>query len=286
MTVRGSRLTVRLDTNIRYLKMNYANYVLTTLLVIFSGGCSVTPTSELPTPDAITPAERSPKHAGDDRSAVPRPPIHPETGPVANGPLNWHAVRFRMPRNDQGQPIWAMDLLLADQVVAPQLADHHLQLPQWRFHRRAGSDATGHQFSWLIFTDDDTAETIFGALGDHRLIKQALEKGKLTKVLTQKNAYPNSHTIAATSDPRWAPAMQQHWPAYMTGVSQLWLGLVQSYASASINTHDLDALLDHYQATNQQLNRLWREQGQHALLHHLSAAFGYQPLYFGNLIQF
>jgi uncharacterized Tic20 family protein len=37
-------------------------------------------------------------------------------------------------------------------------------------------------------------------------------------------------------------------------------------------------LLSYYKQTNDRVSTLWREQAQHAYLHHLSALFGYQPV--------
>jgi hypothetical protein len=39
-----------------------------------------------------------------------------------------------------------------------------------------------------------------------------------------------------------------------------------------------DELLAHYRGVDEELNRQWRDFGQHAYLHHLSALFGYQPV--------
>ncbi|WP_345427571.1 hypothetical protein [Halioxenophilus aromaticivorans] len=84
----------------------------------------------------------------------------------------------------------------------------------------------------------------------------------------------------------------------MLRVSQMWLGLVRSLSDEQLHSQtspqnrtelteqSFDQTLAHYQAVNEHLGQLWREQGQHAFLHHLSASFGYQPIFFGNLIQF
>ena len=59
------------------------------------------------------------------------------------------------------------------------------------------------------------------------------------------------------------------------GASQLWLGLIQQ-----LDTHDQwpNEPLARYASLDDALTALWRSEGGHALLHHLSAVFGYQEL--------
>ena len=199
---------------------------------------------------------------------------------------HWHAVRFRLPRDEKGRAVWAMDLLLAHQIVAPLLQQYQQDIPLWRFHRRAGRDSTGHQFSWIFYADAQTAQDLFAAVNGSPLLLQA--QNNLREVLHQAQAYPNASLISATSDQRWAEPIQQNWPYYMTGVSQMWLGIIDQLSREQTlpTTASFDDLLAHYRLVEKSVNQLWREQGQHAFLHHLNASFGYEPLFFGNLIQF
>ncbi len=232
--------------------------------------CAGTPTANNTTSNNAAPASR----------LIDKPALSPSQQ------RHWHAVRVRMPRDLKGQPVWAMDLLLAHRIFAPLLATYQQQIPLWRFHRRAGRDTTGHQFSWIFYADDQTAQVVFQLIKNEPMIRQAEER--IQTVITQPRAYPTAQHITATSDERWAKPMQQAWPYYMTGVSQMWLTIIDQIQPqpASAESASFDQLLTQYQDTNRAINELWRDQGQHALLHHLSAAFGYQPLFFGNLIQF
>ena len=37
-------------------------------------------------------------------------------------------------------------------------------------------------------------------------------------------------------------------------------------------------LLEQYRKVDEKITEKWRNEGQHALLHHLSAVFGYEPM--------
>ncbi len=55
----------------------------------------------------------------------------------------------------------------------------------------------------------------------------------------------------------------------------MWLDLVGEIAAKHSDEQDLEQL---YMKVQQDINILWAEKGQHAVLHHLSAIFAYQPL--------
>ena len=68
---------------------------------------------------------------------------------------------------------------------------------------------------------------------------------------------------------------QKTWPALIMGASRMWLDLVGELADAHADEADLER---RYEIVQQDLNNIWAGQGQHAMLHHLSAIFAYQPL--------
>ena len=81
-------------------------------------------------------------------------------------------------------------------------------------------------------------------------------------------------------DPAWPLEIQRSWPYFIMGASQAWLMLVQELSAENELPGEVDypSLLRHYQEVDVQLSAQWRENGQHAYLHHLNAIFGYQPL--------
>ncbi len=62
----------------------------------------------------------------------------------------WHA-RFKMSwLKADSAPDFSKDLIVINEVIAPVLAVHVDDIKLWRFHRRAGRDAAGHQFSFIF----------------------------------------------------------------------------------------------------------------------------------------
>jgi hypothetical protein len=55
----------------------------------------------------------------------------------------------------------------------------------------------------------------------------------------------------------------------------MWLELVSELSAREKSTDDLEA---RYKNVQEDITRLWQEEGQHAVLHHLNALYAYQPL--------
>lgn len=191
----------------------------------------------------------------------------------------WWVYRFRIAWPPEEPPDFAVDLLLAHAVVKPSLEIFAKRLSYWRFHRRAVRDDTGHQFSLLFYTDPATAGELYASLQASPVLEEVRGQGLVTRLLMDDPNVPMRPGIADTSDPSWSPMLQRHWPAYIMGVSIMWLGLIDDAVSAlpPDQRKDPDRLAV-YRAADERLTALWFKEGQHALLHHLSAVFGYREL--------
>lgn len=206
-------------------------------------------------------------------------------GEVAD--FQWRAIRFRMPIDSQGESNWDMDLLLAHRVLGLMIAEYRDQLPLWRFHRRAADDAAQHQFSFIFYSDTATAKSMFASLDGEPLLEKARTAGLLIKVIKQVKVSGNATLIDATSDQHWHPALQKQWPSFIMGVSATWLGLIEELVPEPESEHEtLEAVLSRYHQANEEIGTIWKDQGQHAFFHHISAIFGYQPLVIKNYMQF
>lgn len=169
--------------------------------------------------------------------------------------------------------------MLAHGVVGPVLRKHSKDLSLWRFHRRAVRDDTGHQFSFLFYSTSSISIQIIEALRENEILRLALDAGVVEKLSFDDPTKPMRPQIQATSDGRWSPTLQRNWPSYIMGVSSLWLGLIDDFmADMPAQGQDLSALLEQYRQADSKVSALWRNEGQHAFLHHLSAVFGYEPL--------
>jgi hypothetical protein len=215
----------------------------------------------------------------------------PRTGEAATyggtqqQPYWWYA-RYRIAWPEGADPDWRVDLLLADAVVKPVLDANRQQIRYWRFHRRANRDAAGHEFSFIFYADKETAARIYAALAEMKLVDTLLEKHILLKVVTDNLDNNHQNGVQDTSDKNWSETLQIAWPAYIMGVSDLWLQLIAQNVDKYPPDAGVDELLEKYGAANDKITAMWQKEGQHALLHHLSAIFGYEPIILHKAIQF
>jgi len=198
----------------------------------------------------------------------------------------WWYARYRIAWPEGAEPDWRVDLLLADAVIKPVLHDHRQQIRYWRFHRRALRDDAGHQFSFIFYADKETADRVYTALTSDTLTGRLVEKNILQKVVT--DSLENNHLsgVQDTSDKNWSETLQNAWPAYIMGVSDMWLHLIEQNVEHSSPDTGVDDLLSRYGSANDRITALWQNEGQHAFLHHLNAIFGYEPMNINKAIQF
>lgn len=188
---------------------------------------------------------------------------------------NWWYVRFHLNWPEGEEPRWYPDLLIADRLIGPILDAEHDQIKLWRFHRRAARDAAGRQFSFIFYATPAVAEQVNHRVATSRLVAELEREGLLQQVVYDDPARPRRPGIADTSDPAWSPQIQRAWPYFIMGVSRLWLRLIREYGKSSDLPQGPQA---RYAAISRALDKQWREEGGHALLHHLNAVFGYREL--------
>lgn len=201
--------------------------------------------------------------------------------------LAWWAYRFRInwPEQEE-QPDFAVDLMLAHGVIKPVLEKYAGKLLWWRFHRRAARSAPGHQFSFLFYCDASTAQEIISEIEQSGLLLSAINSNIIEKTVFPASDAARKPALDAYSDPAWSSELQQAWPSYIMGVSAFWLALIdeihqQHLATESDNAVEVDDAqlqLEYYREIDEAIAEIWYEEGQHALLHHLSAVFGYKPM--------
>jgi len=199
---------------------------------------------------------------------------------AANTTPAWRICFFRITWPEGEDPAWAVDLLLAHQIIGPVLADLGPDIQSWRFHRRAARDNVGHQFRFLFYSDSTLAAEIINRIQQDPIRAQLLERQILQSVQCQSPNDMSQSGIGDTSDPNWPETVQNHWPAYIMGISQFWLGLIDdAITELGPPATDVDNLLEQYQQADETVTTHWHVEGEHALLHHLNAIFGYQPIH-------
>jgi hypothetical protein len=192
----------------------------------------------------------------------------------------WWRVRFKLIWPEGEQPDFSRHLLIAEQLYMPTISSHESEIPLWRFHRRAARGDAGNQFSLIFFSDAATAEQLNEDIVSNPLTDWLLDQGMIDKVRFGKHSKEELGLLEQSSDPSWPMEIQRSWPYFIMGVSQSWLVLIQELSGEIPLEGNVsyDELLDHYQKVDLELSAQWREYGQHAYLHHLSAVFGYEPI--------
>lgn len=194
---------------------------------------------------------------------------------LADGVESWWYLRFRLTWPESEEPLWWPDLLLADRVIGPVLDAERNTISLWRFHRRAARDGAGRQFSFIFRATPSTAVRVNTRIVADPLVIRLREEMVLQRVSYDDPDHPQRLGIGDTSDENWSPEMQVAWPYFIMGVSRLWLELIREIGKEEKWPKEP---LARYAAIEKALTELWRDEGDHALLHHLSAVFGYQEL--------
>jgi len=204
----------------------------------------------------------------------------PASVPTSEEGRYWWQLRFRLAWPEDAEPDFSLHPLIAEQLLLPVIVDYQDSIPLWRFHRRAARPPPGHQFSLVFFADEATASLLSESVESNPLTGWLAERGLIEKLSFDRRSEAELGRLELASDPGWPLEIQRSWPYFIMGVSQAWLMLVNelSAESAVAGTVDYPALLEHYREVDSKLNTQWREDGQHAYLHHLNAVFGYQPL--------
>lgn len=229
---------------------------LTLALALLAGCATVTP------PAAQTPAQ---------------PAVVQKDAPTHG----WFAARFKMKWVPGTSPAWYLDDCLAYEVISPVLEKYREQIVLWRFHRRAAPDEAGHQFSFIFYATPRGAETIYASIRSNPLLAALKSQGHVLHDVYADTTRVELPNIEDTADPSWSLPLKRSWPNFIMGVSETWLILVSEFAGERSRigpTASLKDLLTSYEKVHKAVEKTWQDEGDHALLHHLNAVFGYAPV--------
>ena len=199
---------------------------------------------------------------------------HDQTLASSKGEGWWYA-RFHIDWPEDEETRWYMGALIGGEVIAPIFDEYYQDVHIWRVHRRAVRDGHGHIFSFIFYSTPQGAQRIYDAIENHAVVKSLLESGRLTRVAVDDVTTITRPNIEDTSDDHWPVSVQKTWQAMIMGTSRMWLDLVSEFASNESSVGGIEAK---YKKVQNEVTRIWREKGQHAMLHHISAVYAYQPL--------
>lgn len=193
----------------------------------------------------------------------------------------WWYARFRMKWPENTVPSWHIDLLIAHRLLLPVINQYKKHIVFWRFHRRAARDQEGHQFSLTFYSSPKTAKNIFNDIRSDMLLKKIKHSGLIIQDIYEDHENIIAPNIEDTSDGHWSPPVRKAWPFFIMGVCQMWLSLIVEISEGipeKQKGNSLNTMLKFYNQVNTIINNLWRDEGCHAMLHHLNAIFGYEPV--------
>ena len=193
----------------------------------------------------------------------------------ATASVGWWNVAFRFAWPEGVEPAWHLDLLIADQVVRPALEAQRNNISLWRVHRRAARDGAGHQFSFIFRSTPRDAARVYEVMRANPTLQRLQRRGLVERVRYDDLRRIARPGLADASDGSWSIIMQRSWPAFIMGVSQTWLDLIAEVERSRRWPPGLDA---RWRAIAAEVDRIWQDEGGHALLHHLNAVFGYRPV--------
>jgi hypothetical protein len=215
----------------------------------------------------------------DTRSEARFEPATVDPAPELSGHA-WWQLRFKLAWPEGRAPDFSGHPLLAEQILLPLIVEHRESMPLWRFHRRAGRDDAGHQFSLIFTADEATARQIGSSVEQDPLVAWLQQQGMLEKTSLEQRGSDELARLEQTSDPEWPLEIQQSWPWFIMGTSTAWLMQVQaiSLETGLPESATYPQLRDHYRRVSATINAQWRDFGQHAYFHHINAIYGYQPV--------
>ncbi|MBL7177360.1 MAG: hypothetical protein ISS66_16175 [Desulfobacteraceae bacterium] len=205
-------------------------------------------------------------------------PVEKEEEVSRNG---WWNARFHIKWPQNEEPSWNMDLLIAHKTISPVLDQYKNRITLWRFHRRAARDQTGHQFSFIFYSSPETANQIYNTIRSDPLLREMKIAGLISQDIYDDTSVITQPDVEDTSDKNWSSQMKKSWPHYIMGVSKMWLDLITEISAQNFSGKGPSSLQENeafYEEINERIKGLWQEEGRHALLHHLNAIFGYEPI--------
>ncbi len=195
----------------------------------------------------------------------------------------WWYARFHIQWDQEQEPAWHTDLVIAHRVVAPALHRYSRDVSLWRFHRRAAPDKAGHQFSFIFYSTPETARKVYGAIRSNSFLREIKAAGIIMEDIYDDTAGVVRPGIGATSDAAWSKPVREAWPWFIMGVCETWLGLVaQTADNSGEKLSTLQETMELYRKVNESVESSWTKEGAHAYLHHMNAVFGYAPLDIGK----
>lgn len=200
----------------------------------------------------------------------------------------WHAVRFKIEILDNSheyasflnQPDSPIHSLIANEILCPAIqryGENGDKIYPWRFHRLFWVQKRQHHFTFRFCADTDSqiSEEINKVIKSHSVYIEMNELGLLEGFDSSKKGPDGEPEL-------WSEEINKCWPHFICGVSRAWLELIKTFEKSEkkkgTQPRNFKEMLIFYTNINDSIKDQWLTFGQHSMLHHLNAVFGYNPI--------
>jgi hypothetical protein len=192
----------------------------------------------------------------------------------------WANVFFRIAWPENSDPLWHIDLLIAHKILNPIMKRFESKFLSWQFHRRADRDSRGHEFTFSFFASKDLVLELYSLIEQDLILREMQDKGYIIETIFDDVTNRQLSGIDDKSNKNWPNPLRVSWPHFMTGVSKMWLALIDEVLRNQVTEklRSIDDNVSLYRDINKSINKMWQDTGQHAFLHYLNAIFGYTPV--------
>ena len=137
-----------------------------------------------------------------DKSIDPNSATNISSGVPATD-VGWWQVGFHRDMEENEDPAWHMDSLIAYEVIKPVLDTHEQQIIVWRFHRRAALDKSGHKFSFIFYSKRSVGASIYELLRESQFVQTLQNENYIDRLSFADLNSAARLSIQDTSDKNW-----------------------------------------------------------------------------------
>ena len=201
----------------------------------------------------------------------------------------WHVIRFKFRMLPEGHNYKMINRgdspvhsLTANEILGPIIQKCEQEMILWRFQRSFRPNKAWHPFTFKFYGPRSLVPEINKLIQSNEVYRMMKEEG-LLELNDDKDvacrALTDCPAVKDDNDPNWSDEIKEIWPYYIHGVSQAWLRLIEVFTEqveGQMPRSSFKEKIDFHDTVNKRIEEQWTKHGQHAMLHHLNAVFGYK----------
>jgi hypothetical protein len=198
----------------------------------------------------------------------------------------WHVIRFKIRLLNASEPNSALvndrdsplHTLIANEILRPcieKYGENGEAIFPWRFHREYVPQQNRHIFTfrYCALRGSSIAINIKADIETNVAYREVADLLLAGTDFSEKG--PDGQPGL------WSDEMNRCWPHFIFGVSRAWLELIKVLETGegmkAFTRDTFENRLRFYGEINRLIAEQWLKFGDHSMLHHLNAVFGYNP---------